>query len=268
MTVVLIVRHGLTSSTGKALTGWLPGISLDDRGRGQAAAIAARLAQVPLAAIVSSPLDRCVQTASIIAAGHRNGGAAPSGNPGADADRGSGAASPASANGQLSSQADPMPVQLDERFGECRYGDWTGRPLRKLARDPLWRVVQAHPSAVRFPGPDGETMTGMQQRAVAAVRDWNARLGPEAAYVVCSHGDVIKAILADALGMHLDMSQRIQIDPCALSVVRYTPLRPFVLAMNDTGADATALAGYVKPPVAVGPAAQAEARVGGGAGGG
>jgi probable phosphomutase (TIGR03848 family) len=268
MTVVLIVRHGLTSSTGKALTGWLPGISLDDRGRGQAAAIAARLAQVPLAAIVSSPLDRCVQTASIIAAGLRHGGAAASGNPGADADGGSGAASPASANGQLGSQANPMPVQLDERFGECRYGDWTGRPLRKLARDPLWRVVQAHPSAVRFPGPDGETMTGMQQRAVAAVRDWNARLGPEAAYVVCSHGDVIKAILADALGMHLDMSQRIQIDPCSLSVVRYTPLRPFVLAMNDTGADATALAGYVKPPVAVGSAAQAEARVGGGAGGG
>jgi len=128
--------------------------------------------------------------------------------------------------------------------------------------------VQAHPSAVRFPGPDGETMTGMQQRAVAAVRDWNARLGPQAAYLVCSHGDVIKAILADALGMHLDMSQRIQIDPCSLSVVRYTPLRPFVLAMNDTGADATALAAYVRPPAAARPAAQAEARVGGGAGGG
>jgi probable phosphomutase (TIGR03848 family) len=273
MTVVLIVRHGLTSSTGKALTGWLPGISLDDRGRAQAAAIAARLAQVPLAAIVSSPLDRCVQTASIIAAGHDGGaaandGAATSGDTVADADGRSGPASPASANGQVTSQVDPMTVQLDDRLGECRYGDWTGRPLRKLARDPLWRVVQAHPSAVRFPGPDGETMTGMQQRAVAAVRDWNARLGPEAAYVVCSHGDVIKAILADALGMHLDMSQRIQIDPCSLSVVRYTPLRPFVLAMNDTGADATALAGYVRPPGAVRPAAQAEARVGGGAGGG
>jgi probable phosphomutase (TIGR03848 family) len=285
MTVVLIVRHGLTSSTGKALTGWLPGISLDDRGRGQAAAIAARLAQVPLAAIVSSPLDRCVQTASIIAAGHdgsaatsagaaandgaaANGGAAATGDTGAGSTSGPGSGSPARANGQVISQTDPMTVQLDERLGECRYGDWTGRSLRKLAGDPLWRVVQAHPSAVRFPGPDGETMTGMQQRAVAAVRDWNARLGPGAAYVVCSHGDVIKAILADALGMHLDMSQRIQIDPCSLSVVRYTPLRPFVLAMNDTGADATALAGYVRPPGATRPAAQAEARVGGGAGGG
>jgi probable phosphomutase (TIGR03848 family) len=272
MTVVLIVRHGLTSSTGKALTGWLPGISLDDRGRGQAAAVAARLAQVPLAAIVSSPLERCAQTASIIAAGHGRGaatndGAATAGGTGADAASGSGPGGPGSANGQVTSQTDPMTVELDERLGECRYGDWTGRPLRKLARDPLWRVVQAHPSAVRFPGPGGETMTGMQQRAVAAVRDWNARLGPEAAYVVCSHGDVIKAILADALGMHLDMSQRIQVDPCSLSVVRYTPLRPFVLAMNDTGADATALAAYVRPPAAARPAAQAEARVGGGSGG-
>jgi probable phosphomutase (TIGR03848 family) len=269
MTLVLIVRHGLTSSTGKALTGWLPGISLDDRGRTQAAAVAARLAQVPLAAIVSSPLDRCVQTASIIAAGHGSQPAAGSAAP--DADRtGSvsppGAADPAelaTANGQVAGRTDPITVQLDERLGECRYGDWTGESLRKLARDPLWRVVQAHPSAVRFPGPDGETMTGMQQRSVAAVRDWNARLGSEAVYLVCSHGDVIKAILADALGMHLDMSQRIQVDPCSLSVVRYTPLRPFVLAMNDTGADATALAGLARRPAAR-RAAQADAQVGGG----
>ncbi len=266
MTVVLIVRHGLTSSTGKALTGWLPGISLDDRGRAQAVAVAARLAQVPLAAIVSSPLDRCVQTASIIAAGHGSPAAA-TGRTEADAASEPGPGGLASANGQVTGGSDPIAVQLDERLGECRYGDWTGRPLRKLARDPLWRVVQAHPSAVRFPGPEGETMTGMQQRAVAAVRDWNARLGPGAAYLVCSHGDIIKAILADALGMHLDMSQRIQVDPCSLSVIRYTPLRPFVLAMNDTGADATALASYVRPPVAARPAAQAEARVGGGAGG-
>jgi probable phosphomutase (TIGR03848 family) len=294
MTVVLIVRHGLTSSTGKALTGWLPGISLDDRGRAQAAAVAARLAQVPLAAVVSSPLDRCAQTASIIAAGFGSpagpatGGSAagpptggsvagpptggsvagpPTGGSAA-ADIGSGAraaAESAGSNGQVTGRTDPITVQLDERLGECRYGDWTGQSLRKLARDPLWRVVQAHPSAVRFPGPGGETMTGMQQRAVEAVRDWNARLGPDAVYLVCSHGDVIKAILADALGMHLDMSQRIQVDPCSLSVVRYTPLRPFVLAMNDTSADATALAGLARRPAAR-PAAQADAQVGGGAG--
>jgi probable phosphomutase (TIGR03848 family) len=235
MTVVLIVRHGLTSSTGKALTGWLPGIALDDRGEAQAAGMGERLAQVPLAAIVSSPLERCVQTASAIAVRQ------------AGSDH---AAAPA--------------ITIDHRIGECRYGDWTGQPLRKLARDPLWRVVQAHPSAVRFPGPDGESMLGMQQRAVAAVRDWNARLGTGAVYLICSHGDVIKAILADALGMHLDMSQRIQIDPCSLSVVRYTTLRPFVLRMNDTGADAAALAGLAAR--AVRRKADADAAVGGGAG--
>ena len=260
MTLVLIVRHGLTASTGKALTGWLPGISLDDRGRTQAAAVAARLAQVPLAAIVSSPLERCAQTASIIAAGHAAQAAEPDGAPAADR---------ASGNGQLAhaGAAEQIAVHLDERLGECRYGDWTGQSLRRLARDRLWRVVQAHPSAVRFPGPGGETMTGMQQRAVEAVRDWNARLGPDTAYLVCSHGDVIKAILADALGMHLDMSQRIQVDPCSLSVVRYTPLRPFVLALNDTGADAAALAGLARPRAPARPVAQADAQVGGGAGG-
>ena len=234
--MVLLVRHGLTAGTGSVLTGRTPGIGLDDRGRDQAAALAARLAGVALDAIVSSPLERCVQTASIIAAGHD----APA----------AGFAEVADANGQVAggAGAEPIAVQLDERLGECRYGDWTGQSLRKLAHDPLWRVVQAHPSAVRFPGPAGETMTGMQQRAVAAVRDWTASLGKDAVYVVCSHGDVIKAILADALGMHLDMSQRIQVDPCSLSVIRYTTLRPFVLRMNDTGADAAALAGLAGSP--------------------
>ena len=230
MSVVLIVRHGLTSSTGKALTGWTPGIVLDDRGQAQATAVAGRLAQLPLAAVVSSPLERCVQTATAIA------GAQPTGER----------------------------VQIDDRLGECKYGDWTGQPLRKLAREPLWKVVQAHPSAVTFPGPGGESMMAMQQRAVAAVLDWNARLGADATYLICSHGDVIKAILADALGMHLDMSQRIQVDPCSLSIIRYTPLRPFVLRMNDTGADAAALAGLARKPAAGGK--EADAQIGGGAG--
>lgn len=221
MTVVLLVRHGLTASTGKALTGWLPGIPLDDRGRAQATALAGRLAQVPLEAIVSSPLERCIETAEVIASGQ--------------------VASEQARAAQR--DAGPMTVQVDDRLGECKYGDWTGQSLRKLARDPLWRVVQAHPSAVRFPGPDGEAMTAMQQRAVAAVREWNEKLGQDVSYLVCSHGDVIKAILADALGMHLDLSQRIQVDPCSLSVIRYTTLRPFVLRMNDTGMDPAALAG-------------------------
>jgi probable phosphomutase (TIGR03848 family) len=235
MTVVLVVRHGLTASTGKALTGWLPGIGLDDRGQQQAAALASRLAGVPLAAIVSSPLERCRQTAAIISNWPRS----------------------------LDTTDQAPAVQTDDRLGECRYGDWTGKSLRQLSHDPLWRVVQAHPSAVRFPGENGEAMIAMQQRAVTAVRDWNARLGPDAVYLICSHGDVIKAILADALGMHLDMLQRIQVDPCSLSIIRYTTLRPFVLRMNDSSGDAAGLAAFARNRSS---AKETDAQVGGGAG--
>ena len=233
MTLVLVVRHGLTASTGKALTGWMPGISLDDRGRDQASALGARLAGVRLNAIVTSPLERCQQTAALIAAARADGAAA---------------------------------LHVDERLGECHYGDWTGQPLRRLAADPLWKVVQAHPSAVRFPGKDGESMLEMQQRAVGAILDWNAELGREACYLVCSHGDVIKAILADSLGMHLDMSQRIQVDPCSMSVIRFTPLRPFVLRMNDTGGDAGALLQRGEKHGSHGRGKEGDAQVGGGAG--
>ncbi len=204
MTTVLLVRHGLTAATGQVLSGWTPGVGLDDRGRAQARTLGARIAPVTLAAIVTSPLDRCLETvAEVIAA--RNG-----------------------------HPAATEPV-VDERVGECRYGDWTGRPLAELTKEPLWPVVQNHPSAVRFPGPDGESMSDMQHRAVSAIRDWNERLGKDATYLVCSHGDVIKAIVGDALGLHLDQIQRIVADPCSLTVINYTPLRPFVLRLNDTG---------------------------------
>jgi probable phosphomutase (TIGR03848 family) len=232
VTLVLVVRHGLTASTGKALTGWTPGISLDDRGRGQAAALGARLAAVPIDAIITSPLDRCQETAAIIAAGREQAPA----------------------------------THVDERLGECRYGDWTGQPLKRLAADPLWPVVQAHPSAVRFPGPDGESMLAMQCRAVGAIREWNATLGRDAVYLACSHGDVIKAILADSLGLHLDMMQRIQVDPCSLSAIRYTPVRPFVLRMNDTGGDTAALIRPARKRAGRKRAQEADAQVGGGAG--
>ena len=229
MTLVLLVRHGLTAVTGSVLSGWTPGIALDDRGVAQAKALSARLAPVPLDAIVTSPLDRCAQTAAAIAAGR-----------------------------------DQDTPHTDERLGECRYGDWTNKPLKQLAKEPLWRVVQQHPSAVRFPGPDGESMPDMQHRAVAAVRDWNTRLGPSAVYVICSHGDVIKAIVADALGLHLDQCQRIQADPCSLTVIRYTPLRPFLVRMNDTGGDVTVL--IRRGHGAGGQDGQSDAAVGGGAG--
>ena len=161
----------------------------------------------------------------------------------------------------------PQTVQEDERLGECHYGDWTGQPLKRLAREPLWRVVQAHPGAARFPGPDGESIMDMQHRAVSAVRDWNKRLGAGAVYLICSHGDVIKAILADSLGLHLDMCQRIQVDPCSLSVVRYTPLRPFLLRMNDTGGDVTSLRKPAGKPSQAAVRGTGDAQVGGGAGG-
>jgi probable phosphoglycerate mutase len=240
VTLVLLVRHGLTAGTGSVLTGRTPGIGLDDRGRDQAAAVAARLTGVPLDAIVSSPLQRCRETAAAIAAA-RNGSR--------------------------------MAVTQDGRFAEVAYGDWTGKPIKRLAKEPLWRVVQAHPSAVRFPGPDGESLPGVQERAVAAIRDWNERLGPKAVYLVCSHGDVIKSIIADSLGLHLDMFQRIQVDPCSVTVIRYTPLRPFVLRMNDTG---TGLGGVAPAAGGAGrPAGRAprsgldegDAVIGGGAGG-
>ena len=247
MTLVLLVRHGLTAGTGSVLTGRTPGIGLDDRGRDQAAALAARLAGVALDAIISSPLQRCRETAAAVAAardGHQ------------------------------------VAITEDARFAEVAYGDWTGKPIKRLAKEPLWRVVQAHPSAVRFPGRDGESLAGVQERAVAAIRDWNSTLGPKAAYLVCSHGDVIKSILADSLGMHLDMFQRIQVDPCSVSVIRYTPLRPFVIRMNDTGTGVPRTAGAAgaesaagRPGTANGQAAghsgvsEGDAVIGGGAGG-
>jgi probable phosphoglycerate mutase len=233
VTLVLVVRHGLTAATGTALAGRTPGIPLDDRGQRQAAALGDRLAQVRLDAIVSSPLERCAQTAAAVA----------------------------------ERQTAAVAVTTDERVIEVGYGDWTGQSLRKLAREPLWRVVQVHPSAVTFPGPGGETLPDIQHRAVAATRDWNAKLGPDAVYLICSHADVIKAILADSLGLHLDLYQRIQVDPCSLSVIRYTPIRPFVERMNDTGGSVQALIRSDKTSEAAAALRPGDAAVGGGAGG-
>jgi len=213
------------------LTGWLPGVGLDERGREQAKALADRLAPVPLAAIVTSPLDRCQQTVEAIAAAR---GGEPS-------------------------------VVTEGRLGECRYGDWTGKSLKELEKDPLWPVVQAHPSAVTFPGSAGESMLDMQHRAVTAVREWNAKLGTDATYLICSHGDVIKAIVADSLGLHLDQCQRIVADPCSLTVIRYTKMRPFLIRLNDVGGGVDDL---LPRPAADGGAAvgESDAVIGGGAG--
>jgi len=238
VTTVLLVRHGLTATTGQLLTGWTPGVGLDERGRAQAKALGERIAPVPLDAIVTSPLDRCRQTVAEIVAARQD-----------RAGHGSQPAVPA----------------VDRAVGECKYGDWTGKPLRDLEKDPLWPVVQAHPSAVRFPGPEGESMLDMQHRAVTAIRQWNTRLGKDATYLVCSHGDVIKAIVADSLGLHLDQCQRIVADPCSLTVIRYTPLRPFLLRLNDTGGGVDDLLPRPGQPAGAS-AGESDAVVGGGAG--
>ncbi|MCW2698235.1 MAG: putative phosphoglycerate mutase [Modestobacter sp.] len=206
MTTVILLRHGrTTANTAGVLAGWTPGVRLDDAGTAQVQAVAQRLAPVPLAAVVSSPLERCQQSAGAVVEGRS------------------------------------IELQTDDRLGEARYGDWTGRPIKELVKEPLWKVVQQHPSAAVFPGDGGEGLAQTQARAVAAVREWNAELGPDAVWLACSHGDVIKAVLADALGVHLDQFQRIVVDPASLSVVTYTDTRPFVARINDTGGDVAAL---------------------------
>jgi probable phosphomutase (TIGR03848 family) len=246
MPTVLLVRHGRTAANaGGLLAGRTPGVDLDETGRAQVRALAARLAPVPFVRVVASPLERCQQTAAALAAGGPGG------------DRGA-----------------PRPaVATDDRLTECDYGEWTGRPIGELAKEALWATVQAHPSAVLFPG--GESMRAMQARALDAVREVDAAVaaehGEHAVWVAVSHGDVIKAVLADALGMHLDAFQRLVVDPASVSAVRYSPLRPFAVRVNDTGGD---VAGLVPPPPAEGgaageaAAASSDAVVGGGAGGG
>jgi probable phosphomutase (TIGR03848 family) len=225
---VLLLRHGRTiSNKAGTLAGHQP-VELDEAGRAQARSVGARLAPLPLAAVVSSPLIRCRQSVAL--------------------------ALPA------------VTAATDDRLTECGYGEWTGRSLRELAKDPLWKVVQAHPSAVTFPG--GESMSAMSARAVAAVREWDATVtaerGPDALWLACTHGDVIKAIVADALGVHLDQFQRIAADPGSLTVIRYTPLRPFVLRVNDSGDNLEALVPPKRNRRRA--AAPSDAAVGGGAG--
>jgi probable phosphomutase (TIGR03848 family) len=238
MPTVFLLRHGLTAMTGPVLAGRLPGVHLNEPGQRQAAVAADRLAVLPLAAVVTSPLERCAETARLVLKAQRAAGRTPV-------------------------------SKTERRLLECDYGDWTGKEIKTLSKDPLWRVVQAHPSGATFP--NGESMSAMAERAVRAVRDLDRRFeaehGPDANWVACSHGDVIKAILADALGMHLDLFQRIVVDPCSVSAVRYTAGRPFVLMSNDTSGDLTRFV-PTKPGLRRRRPASSDATVGGGAGAG
>ncbi|MAS56577.1 histidine phosphatase family protein [Nocardioides sp.] len=208
MATVILVRHGRTTANASGtLAGRTAGVKLDDVGTGQADRAAARLSSVPLVAVVSSPLERCRQTAKAV----------------------------------LGAQEDDrrLRVTVDKAITECDYGTWQGSALRDLAKEPLWKTVQSQPSAATFPG--GESMATMQARSVAAIRQRDAAIeaehGAGAVWVAVSHGDIIKSVLADALGMHLDLFQRIGVDPASISIVRYTGARPYVLASNTHEGD-------------------------------
>ncbi len=226
MATVLLVRHGRTTANATGLlAGRTAGVRLDAVGRDQAARTAARVADVPLVAVVTSPLERCRQTARALVA----------------------------------AQTAPPRTRVDGRLSECDYGTWQGRALADLAQEPLWATVQQQPSAVTFPG--GESLAAMQARVVAAVRETDAAVeaehGPGAVWAAVTHGDLVKAVLADALGMHLDLFQRIVAGPASVSVVRYGPHRPEVVATNTDAGDLSWLR-------AAAPAG--DAPVGGGAG--
>lgn len=227
MATVVLIRHGRTTANAAGtLAGRMPGVRLDEVGTKQAARTAERLAQVPLAAVVSSPLERCRQTARALLRGR------------------------------------DLTLATEKALTECDYGEWQGRPLKELAQEPLWRTVQVQPSAATFPG--GESMLAMQARAVSAVRRLDADMerehGAHAVWVAVSHGDLIKSVLADALGMHLDLFQRLHVDPASVSVVRYTESRPFVMATNTHAGDLS----WLVPPKDT--AGSGDAAVGGGAG--
>ncbi|MBF6328391.1 histidine phosphatase family protein [Nocardia transvalensis] len=212
MTVILL-RHGVSASnTAHTLAGRSPGVDLTDRGREQAQALAQRLGALPIEHIVHSPLQRCACTIAPLA-------------------------------DKLGLGPEP-----DQALIEVDYGDWTGRPLSELVAEPLWKVVQRHASGAVFPA--GEGLAQVQHRAVAAIRAHDARFaqqhGRDVLWVACTHGDVIKSILADAFGIHLDGFQRIVVEPASISVVRYTPTAPYVWRVNDTGADLSALAATIE----------------------
>ncbi|NLG47050.1 MSMEG_4193 family putative phosphomutase [Gordonia sp. (in: high G+C Gram-positive bacteria)] len=203
MTVILI-RHGRsTANTSGLLAGRTPGVGLDDRGRLQADDLPNRLAGVlsELTAVVRSPLQRCAETVDPLVALRPD-----------------------------------VPHLTETALEEVDYGEWSNRKIGELVTEPLWKVVQQQPSAAVFPG--GEGLLNVSRRATAAIRELDRVHGGESGdgiWVACSHGDVIKAVLADALGMHLDQFQRIVVDPASFSVIHYGSARPYVHTVNNAG---------------------------------
>jgi probable phosphoglycerate mutase len=191
-----LIRHALTESTGKQLTGWTPGVHLSPKGEEQAERLADRLSGFPLRALYSSPLERCRETARPVAA------------------------------------AAGMKVTVRADLGEVRFGDWTGRSLSQLRRTKLWSVVQSNPSRVRFP--EGESLLEVQARAVREC-ERIAASHPNGAVAIFSHADVIKLVLAWFSGTHTDLFQRLAVSPASVSAVALGRGAPSILRMNDTG---------------------------------
>jgi probable phosphomutase (TIGR03848 family) len=196
VTLLLLVRHALTEATGKRLTGQLPGFHVSDHGRDQARDLAGRLAPLPIAALYTSPLERCLETARPIAEGRRL-----------------------------------EPVVVPE-LADVSYGRWSGRSLATLYRTRFWRQLQAWPSSVRFP--DGETLTEVQRRSVDALDSIAARHSRRIVAVI-THADVIRLAVAHYTGIHVDLFQRIVVGPASVSAVAVGERVPRLVRLNDTG---------------------------------
>lgn len=196
MTLLLLVRHALTESTGKRLSGQAPDIHLSERGHQQAEALAGRIRPLALSAVYSSPLERCVETAEPMARLHG------------------------------------LQVQPVEGLLEVAYGRWTGRPLAQLVRTSLWKRIQQTPSSVRFPG--GETLEEVQGRAVNTMVAL-AGAHRHGVVAVVTHAEVIRLAVAHFAGVHIDLFQRMIVHPASISAVALGDGVPRILRLNDTG---------------------------------
>jgi probable phosphoglycerate mutase len=193
VTELYLVRHGVTSHTGHRLTGWAPGVPLSEDGRREAETAARALRGVKFKAVYSSPIDRTLETARLVAAPH------------------------------------DLEVVVRDGLGEVDYGKWTNRSLRSVARTKLWLQLRSWPSNTRFPG--GETLRETQVRALAEI-DRICSDHPRGAVCCVTHADVIRAVVAHFLGLHLDLIERITIGPASITLIAVAAFGPRVITVN------------------------------------
>ena len=206
---LVLIRHAHSQSNASGvLSGRIPNVHLSAKGLKQAEQLSERLGSFPVAQLRISPMERCFETISPWLNTY-----APK------------------SNSKLEPITDPMINEVD-------YGDWSGKRLATLSRKKEWKTVQESPSRMYFPG--GEGIAAMQARVMKSVHEV-ASLPDSKVAVFVSHGDVIKSIVASALGMHLDEFQRIIIDPASVSVIEYNSVKPRILLVNDTRAVVTDL---------------------------